>query len=786
MYFTTASGKKRLRPPSTSQEINKIHNTDSWEIPGAPDKGKNSPAINKHQISIPVAVTLTLKTEINNENQEIKLLECSTNKDKQNNPVNIPLNYDIQDESVNNKSAAPGSLNEGNSCDIVNSNSINNDQILDINLTETIPVKEIVKKGISEKLQELKESENEPINDSNSSNLPIPSEDKANSTILEHSTLYPKIEIKNVSSNSDDTQSIEENDLKILSEENPSMEDTPEYDIDENDLLTDITGLTRAEIMAEIEKIELDSDKDSISDLSDLDSSDFSSDEDEKNPPSISESGLEKIFENFEYRGDKSVEEHLLNINQTIANIDMANKIKTDEQTEVETIASGCFYLDEFDNAASAREQHKAGNIEQSFLEPDDESESRIKHKKHYFKNELSLENRVKIAKTISFLSYLHEYPNQNKLMTIIMIVLTAMLLGNYLAPYGLLTIIFLYVNIPNGRYFLQLLAERTTDIIDIDKLETNLEIKTIQSHLGVLDKIQIPVAINGSKIIFELDTGAAVNCVSENILLKVLPNYHEMELCSAYRLSSVEGKAISVIDARRLGCEFEGVGKVFLDFHVLKEKNICLLGRPFLITCNIGMQVKGQKVYIEINPNRRKVKNPFAVNIKKLELAKGEEKLIELEVKDKDPKQEHFIPHLSNMYTQIKIKYKMYSITRTGENKLAVYCENVGENPLIIKPGGFLISLLPCQPEKDKNLELKGFKAPKMGSIKSIAVLRGNNGIKEQLNKIKKGSNILSKTRDYLIKPILNIIKYVKNKVKNIVNKLLDKIPFKIVLKNV
>lgn len=197
-------------------------------------------------------------------------------------------------------------------------------------------------------------------------------------------------------------------------------------------------------------------------------------------------------------------------------------------------------------------------------------------------------------------------------------------------------------------------------------------------------------------------------------------------------------------------------------------------------------MQVKGEKVYIEINPNRRKVKNPFAVNIKKLELAKGEEKLIELEVKDKDPKQEHFIPHLSNMYTQIKIKYKMYSITRTGENKLAVYVENVGENPLIIKPGGFLISLLPCQPEKDKNLELKGFKAPKMGSIKSIAVMRGNNGIKEQLNKIKKGSSVLSKTRDYLIKPILNKIKYVKNKVKDIVNKLLDKIPFKIVLKNV
>jgi hypothetical protein len=733
-----------------------------------------------------VALTFTLKTEINNENQEIKLLECSTNNDKQNNPVNIPFNHDIQDEFVNNKSAAPGSLKDGNSgCDIVNNNnSINNDQILDINLTETIPVKEIVKKGISEKLQDLKESENEPTNDANNSNLPIPNKDKDSDTNSEHSTLYPKIEIKNVSSISDDTQSIEENDFKILSEKSPSMEDTPEYDIDENDLLTDITGLTRAEIMAEIEKIDLESDKDSISDLSDLDSSDFSLEEDEKNPPSISESGLEKIFKNFEYRGDRSVEEHLLNINQTIANVDIANKISTDEQTEVETIATGCIYLDEFDNPESAREQNKAER--QSFLDPDDKSESRINHKKHYFKNELSLESRVKIAKAISFISYLHEYPNQNKLMTIIMIVLTAMLLGNYLAPYGLLTIIFLYVNIPNGRYFLQLLAERTTDIIDIDKLESNLTIKTIQSHLGVLDKIQIPVAINGNKVIFELDTGAAVNCISENILLKVLPNYHEMELASAYRLSSVEGKAISVIDARRLGCEFEGVGKVFLDFHVLKEKNICLLGRPFLVTCNIGMQVKGQKVYIEINPNRRKVKNPFAVNIKKLELAKGEEKLIELEVKDKDPKQEHFIPHLSNMYTQIKIKYKMYSITRTGENKLAVYVENVGENPLIIKPGGFLISLLPCQPEKDKNLELKGFKAPKMGSIKSIAVMRGNNGIKEQLNKIKKGSSVLSKTRDYLIKPILNKINYVKNKVKDIVNKLLDKIPFKIVLKNV
>ena len=95
-----------------------------------------------------MALTFTLKTEINNENQEIKLLECSTNNDKQNNPVNIPLNHDTQDEFVNNKSAAPGSLKDGNSgCDIVNNNnSINNDQILDINLTETIPVKEILKR----------------------------------------------------------------------------------------------------------------------------------------------------------------------------------------------------------------------------------------------------------------------------------------------------------------------------------------------------------------------------------------------------------------------------------------------------------------------------------------------------------------------------------------------------------------------------------------------------------------------------------------------------------------
>ena len=845
MQASCAGGKKRLRPPSISQEIKNIqlieqlpYIANSWDIPGTPVQGNNLPNIDGAKLTIPFSISLSLNTNNNNvdketkntensdikgplinsvnketknaENSDIKGLlinsldkeikstekiDCSTNKGLVNNEINSVNNIIENESGTNNTQTIEGPSIESNNIKETKSESIllSSDKKL-ANLDGKSTINKVDTENQNKEKTEIQNNENitcqnTEIHDLQAGqSLQSNSEQKSKLNINTSSTdsLYPKVcvnEIKNVT----ETLPLDDNDLSNLFNENPLMEDTPEYDINETDLLTEITGLSREEIKAEIDRIDLSSDTDSDTDMSDLDSGDFSLNEDEANPPSISVSGLDKIFEGFEYNGNKTVEEHLNGLNQTIAKIDLDLKQNTGEKTEVQTIYTGSIYLETLEDQDRINNGPRESDETSRSLSDFDKSESSIKIKSHY-KNALNCESRAKIAKAVSFISYLHDFPSQNKFMAILLVLLTTLILGHSLAPIGLLALILFYVNIPNGRQFLLYLAERRTDIIDMDKLEKPITIKTIKSNLGVLDKIQIPMAINGNKIIFELDTGASVNCVSENLLLKVLPNYHEMELCSAYRLSSVEGKPINVIDARRLGCEFEGVGKVFLDFHILKEKNICLLGRPFLVTCNISMQVKGERVFIELNPNRRQIKNPYAVNLHKLDIAQGETKLVEMEVKNKNSN-EHFIPHLSNHNHQIKLKYKVYNIRKEGKDQIAVYVENIGNKPLVLHEGGFVISLIPFQPENKTQIKIKGFEAPKMGSIKSIAIVGKNTGIKEQLNKINKNSSIFSRLGKYFIKPILNKVKntfrYIKKYSMNIVKYIVDKIPFKIVRKN-
>ena len=89
--------------------------------------------------------------------------------------------------------------------------------------------------------------------------------------------------------------------------------------------------------------------------------------------------------------------------------------------------------------------------------------------------------NGARITKALSWLQYFEDFPSQNKFITIVLVILATLLLGNFLATYAIVVIISLYVNIDNGRKLLRAIAERRTDIIDKNKLKTKLENKKKQ-----------------------------------------------------------------------------------------------------------------------------------------------------------------------------------------------------------------------------------------------------------------------------------------------------------------
>ena len=79
MQASCAGGKKRLRPPSISQEIKNIqlieqlpYIANSWDIPGTPVQGNNLPNIDGAKLTIPFSISLSLNTNHNNIDKEIK------------------------------------------------------------------------------------------------------------------------------------------------------------------------------------------------------------------------------------------------------------------------------------------------------------------------------------------------------------------------------------------------------------------------------------------------------------------------------------------------------------------------------------------------------------------------------------------------------------------------------------------------------------------------------------------------------------------------------------------
>ena len=121
-------------------------------------------------------------------------------------------------------------------------------------------------------------------------------------------------------------------------------------------------------------------------------------------------------------------------------------KQNTGEKTEVQTIYTGSIYLETLEDQDRINNGPRESGETSRSLSDFDKSESSIKIKSHY-KNALNCESRAKIAKAVSFISYLHDFPSQNKFMAILLVLMTTLILGHSLAPIGLLALILFYVN---------------------------------------------------------------------------------------------------------------------------------------------------------------------------------------------------------------------------------------------------------------------------------------------------------------------------------------------------
>ena len=580
--------------------------------------------------------------------------------------------------------------------------------------------------------------------------------------------------------NNPDNESLNTDNSNEDNEELPS--DIFKYDIDDTDLLMENCNMSRAEIKDELEKFINNSDDD-INILSDKEDS-INDDNISTNSTNSEEylTNLSEIFKEFEENNNTdNIEEKIEKLAYVVANINLNDEQTdktSDKETDIFTLLEGTINIE----GNSAQTPDNSVTISQSLF-------SETQYIDQYKKSEGNIENNDPENNSIfnKMKSKIKNKLEENTLISTLLLIMLINSLGHF-APWLIMGISTMLYCFNYGKLklseWISTISNKNEKMFDLNNIEEGLKIKTIQSNISVLEKIEVPYLINNQRHISELDCGAAVNCISANLIKQLLPTYKFLKSAKQYRLNSVEGANIEVESCKKIPCIFDDVGKVFLDFHILKEDNISLLGRPFMTKMNISLEVKGEKITINLNPVKKtkEAKIPYCVNINNIKLSQGEEKEEIFSIKNKG-QEELYLPHHSN-HNNISIYYRIYKIDRKNSVTLGVTIKNVGENDLVLKSGDLLLGLIPYTPENKKEPinKIKGFKKSKIGSIRKVETMDEKNQNNEQSKDLVVQMNFRS-----IVSAIFIILQhYIKNNiVANYLTKLVESFPFEVKLKN-
>ena len=220
--------------------------------------------------------------------------------------------------------------------------------------------------------------------------------------------------------------------------------------------------------------------------------------------------------------------------------------------------------------------------------------------------------------------------------------------------------------------------------------------VKVVESRIGVTNKISLPVAIynqfdRGRQVSkAELDTGAAVNCLSLDMATKLCGDINRLRDTTEYNLQDVNNNPIRVIAAKVLKANIQGYGDFYLPVHIIESENIFILGKQFMLKHQLMMEIRGRKVIISLKTGF--IKNPRLVNIDKVCIKPGEK--IKSAFKSQGMNTNSaFCLYRSNI-RDIMLEYKVYK-NKNGKF-FTVIVRNTGDIPLCLNPGELIASAIP------------------------------------------------------------------------------------------
>lgn len=432
----------------------------------------------------------------------------------------------------------------------------------------------------------------------------------------------------------------------------------------------------------------------------------------------------------------------------TIGNIviDQASNNEESENSDIFTLHEGEVHLDvlgEHPQGPIQQQQHNTGEplyseIEKGYgdmdkhnkIENSDFSDtswdvySKYDILQSQYNEQITIEEKV-----LKIIQYLLDFPSNNKTIFCIILLLILMLIGFAFAPWVFCLIFLMNKILIQGKDTIVGMKLSGGTIMEENishKIKNEVQLKILNGDISVTDRILIPFKIKSNKVIAELDSGAAVNVLSESIILAVNPNYKNERKAKKYRLSTVDGSQIPTIGAYYIPCDFSGIGVINIPFHIIKTEKVSLLGRPFLVQTNLVMKVTGNKIKISLHPRRNKVYSPpFIKNIDKIDLIPGQKSKTIFNVKNLKALQqetERIIPFQTNN-PNVVIEYKVYNLNKE-RNKIGLIITNVGHQPLHLEAGGLVALVLPYIPEKDKEINITGFRNSKLKPIKAVEII--------------------------------------------------------------
>ncbi|MCP4051483.1 MAG: hypothetical protein GY739_00215, partial [Mesoflavibacter sp.] len=221
--------------------------------------------------------------------------------------------------------------------------------------------------------------------------------------------------------------------------------------------------------------------------------------------------------------------------------------------------------------------------------------------------------------------------------------------------------------------------------------------IKVVESRIGITTQITLPMRIYNLLVRPEIDSGAAVNCISIDLAKKLCSDIDSLRDTTEYHLFDVNNNPIQVVAAKLLRAHIDGYGDIYVPVHIINSENIFLLGRQFLLKHQLMLEIRGRRVIISLRSGF--IKNPRLVNIDKVHINPGEQ--IESAFKPHDLLHNSIFDLYGVNNKDIQLEYKVYR--NNNGHSVTVAIRNTGSVPLHLKSGELIFSAIPIALPKNQ-----------------------------------------------------------------------------------